>query len=72
MINMERIDSQHFTVHMNYQLPIIDPGEILRTMQSHYIRAKHGAATSVSQIYSKSNLKSIQNLFKTFFLFPIS
>ena len=45
--DMERINSQHFTVHMNCQSPIIDPGGGgLKTMQPHYLRAKHGVATS--------------------------
>ena len=45
-INMERIHSQHFTVHMK---PITNPGEGLKTMQPHYLRAKHGVATSTNK-----------------------
>ena len=48
-IDMETIDIQHFTVHMNCQLLIIDPGgrgRGLRTMQPTYLHAKHGIATS--------------------------
>ena len=44
---MEMIDSQHFTVHMNCLLPIID----LRSMQPHYLRANHGVATSYCKIF---------------------
>ena len=40
-IDIERIDSQHITIHMNW-----GP---LRTMQPHYLRAKHGFATFLTQ-----------------------
>ena len=48
LINIETIDSQHFTVDMNCQSSIIDPGVgggwwWMRNMQPH---AKHEVATN--------------------------
>ena len=41
-IDMETIDSPHFTVHMNCQSLIMDPGNCA----AHYLHAKHGIVTS--------------------------
>ena len=63
-INMERIDSQHFTVHVNCQLLIVDPvcvgGAVLRSMQPHYLHAKHMVATSLVK-YLICNVTRSQN-----------
>ena len=44
---------QHFTVYVNCQSLIINPGRGLRTMQPHYLRAKHDVATSSTNKFKK-------------------